>query len=222
MNNALLPTLAKASLPQKYQAARLALSECVSIDECKDWSDKAAALASYAKQAGDEAMLLMAVRIQGRALKRCGELLSEIEKGQGKHWESKRAGDHPSTSTRKKIAAAAGLSPHQAKQAIRLANIPNEAFEAQIESKHPPTITALAKQGTAKFNGVPHYVQRGMTIKAFQAGMYFGGSVKDFAAETEKYDIADVVAGRTSKERKELQQHIKIIIKYLNKLEAKL
>lgn len=38
-----------ASLPQTYENAKTALAECASIDECKDWSDKASALASYAR-----------------------------------------------------------------------------------------------------------------------------------------------------------------------------
>jgi hypothetical protein len=41
--------------------------------------DKAAALASYAKQAGDDEMMKTAVRIRDRAIRRAGELLKQIE-----------------------------------------------------------------------------------------------------------------------------------------------
>ncbi len=53
-----------AQLPQTYQSAKTALAECASIDECQTWADKAAALASYAKQANDDELMKMAVRIQ--------------------------------------------------------------------------------------------------------------------------------------------------------------
>ena len=42
-----------ASLPETYNRAIIALKECNSIDECKEWSDKMAALASYWKQVDD-------------------------------------------------------------------------------------------------------------------------------------------------------------------------
>ena len=70
-------------LPANYERAKNALSQCVSIDECKDWSDKAAALASYAKQAKDDSLHKMALRIQGRAVRRCGELLKQVEPARG-------------------------------------------------------------------------------------------------------------------------------------------
>ncbi len=58
-----------------------------------------------------------------RASQRAGELLKEIEKAQGKHWKSKRGDGSPSTS-RKQAAEDAGLSPDQAKDVVRVANMP--------------------------------------------------------------------------------------------------
>ena len=51
-----LPSIANAQLPEKYEAAKTALAECARIDECKDWADKAHAMASYAKQADDDSL----------------------------------------------------------------------------------------------------------------------------------------------------------------------
>ncbi len=70
-------------LPRTYKDAKTSLAQCQKIEECKDWADKAAALASYAMQAGDQSLAEMARRIQGRAYRRCGELLKEIEPGGG-------------------------------------------------------------------------------------------------------------------------------------------
>ena len=49
------------------------------IDECAEWKNKAEAIASYARQSRDEALLHLAQRIKGRAVIRYGELLNEIE-----------------------------------------------------------------------------------------------------------------------------------------------
>ena len=74
-----------ARLPVAYEEAKSQLAKCATVDECKDWADKAAALASYAKQSQDESLENMAKRIRARAIKRCGELLREIEPGTGAH-----------------------------------------------------------------------------------------------------------------------------------------
>ena len=48
-----LACVENALLPETYKHAVDALARCESLDECKSWSDKAAALSSYAKQADD-------------------------------------------------------------------------------------------------------------------------------------------------------------------------
>ena len=221
MNHALLPPKQGASLPAKYEAAKLALKECNQIDECKDWGDKAQALASYAKQADDKEMEKTAQRIRARAVRRCGELLKEIEKmGPKESGAMQGRGSSSPTSPRKQAASDAGLSPDQAKQSIRVANVPEELFETQIESDSPPTITNLAEQGTKK--AVPRYEQLGMTKKAWQAGMHFRGHLSDMARHADNFDPQEVVDGSTPKEREQMRQNIKIIDNYLDQLIAKI
>jgi len=65
----------RADLPERYEAATQALAECTRIDECKDWADKAQALASYARQAQDDTLEKHSIRIRARAIRRAGELL---------------------------------------------------------------------------------------------------------------------------------------------------
>jgi len=219
MNHALLPSKQGATLPAKYEAAKLALKECNQIDECKDWGDKAQALASYAKQADDKEMEKTAQRIRARAVRRCGELLKEIEKAQGGVRRNQGGGVSPLVS-RKQAAADAGLSPDQAKESIRVANVPEESFEAQLESDSPPTITNLAEQGTKK--AVPRYEQLGMTKKAWQAGMHFRGHLSDMARHADNFDPQEVVDGSTPKEREQMRQNIKTIDHYMDQLIAKI
>jgi hypothetical protein len=85
------------------------------------------------------------MRIQARAVRRCGELLKEFEPAKNQY--DAQADGGPS---RAQAAQEAGLSKRQEKTAVRVANVPEEEFEAQIESDSPPTVTALAEQGTQK------------------------------------------------------------------------
>ena len=59
----------------KYEAARLALSECKHVDEAKDWADKAAAMQAYGRMAKDKTMEVDAAEIRLRAERRLGELI---------------------------------------------------------------------------------------------------------------------------------------------------
>ena len=219
MNHALLPSRQGATLPAKYEAAKLALKECNKLDECRDWEDKAEALASYAKQQDDKEMEKTARRIRARAVRRCGELLKEIKKAQGAN-QNIKAGADPNVRTRKQAAADAGLSPRKAKDSIRVANVPEESFEEQLESDSPPTKTNLAKQGTKK--AVPRYEQLGMTKKAWQAGMHFRGHLSDMVRHASDFDPQEVVDGSTPKEREQIRKNIKIIDNYLDQLIAKI
>lgn len=142
-----LPVTTDARLPVKYETAAKALAECSRVDECKDWSDRAAALASYARQAKDNTLHNLALRIQARAQRRMGELLKQIPSAQGANLTAAgRAGAVPIS--RDSVARDAGLSERQRKTAIRMASIPPADFNAAVESPNPPTITQLAARGT--------------------------------------------------------------------------
>ena len=140
-------------LREEYEADRKALAECNRVDECGDWVDRAAALACYAKEAKDQTLEAMAQRIRARAIRRAGELLRHIDHG-GRPPSETPAGAHPSLS-RAKAAADAGFSPHQAKQALRVAAVPGADFERQVETPTPPTVTELARQGKRARPGRP-------------------------------------------------------------------
>lgn len=133
--------VANARLPEVYERAKVALAECERLDECSEWANQAEALASYARQADDPGLENAARRIRARAVRRCGELLKEID-GRGKN------GRAPNFAlTRQDVAAEAGLSDHQRITAIRVANVPENEFEAAVESARPPGTTLLAQMG---------------------------------------------------------------------------
>lgn len=143
-----LPENNAGKLPANYKAAVKAIAACSRIDECADWANKAEALASYARQARDDQLRKMADRIQGRAVRRCGELLKQIPPAYGAN-QNIQAGALPIV-TRESAAVGAGLSEHQRKTALRVATIPADEFAIAIEADSPPTVTQLAEMGTVR------------------------------------------------------------------------
>ena len=131
----------------KYETACRAIAECDRVDECKGWADKSAAIAAYARQAKDDTLRVMAVRIQARAERRMGELLKRIPPDESTRYG--KASPHPPVQTRSTVAASAGLSDYELKRALRVASVPEPVFTAQVESPQPPSVRRLADQGTA-------------------------------------------------------------------------
>lgn len=168
-----------ARLPQSYETAKNALSNCVSIDECQDWADKAAALASYAKQANDDELMKMATRIRDRAIRRAGELLKQIEPQSGKRTDIEPSGGAP---TRSQVAQDAGMSRDQMHTALRVANVPEADFERQVESATPPTVTKLAEQGKQSAPK-PVLDLHGRSPDDFNRAMHYVGGWEDAAKD---------------------------------------
>lgn len=147
LDHASLPSIVNAPLPATYEAAKRAVTQCAQLDECKMWANKAEALASYARQANDKELLHLCMRIQARAIDRCGEMLHEIEPSKGGRPSETTVGADTSL-TRKQAARDAGLSDRQRVTALRVNNVPRDQFEALVESDNPPTVTELAELGT--------------------------------------------------------------------------
>lgn len=180
-----------AKLPVSYEQASQAIAECVRIDECKSWSDKAEALRSYARQSRNKEMEKDCMRIRARAIRRCGELLKQIEPAGKNHLKQYRQDGTDPTVTRTQAAADAGLSERQRKQALRIASIPGTEFTEAIYSDDPPTITALEEAGTKKKSIFEtHDFLKGRTVDQFKMQTRIRGFFRD-AAEHEE-DVCKV------------------------------
>jgi hypothetical protein len=209
IDHAQLPSVANAQLPETYERAKTALAECSSIDECKDWSDKAAAMASYAKMSDDDSLRKYAERIQARAIRRCGELLRQIEPATGKnnqHEQVKGMGVHTFHS-RAEMAEQAGMSKHQQMQATRVAALPEQQFTKMIESDTPPTITKLAEMGTKK----QLIDLKGRDPSHFNKAMHFVGGIESYARDCKGYDVQGITEILTDTERSRLRAAINAI-----------
>jgi hypothetical protein len=142
----------QAKLPERYEEARRALADCQRLDEVKDWSDKFAALASYAKQAEDRSLLEHAQRIHLRAVNRMGELLKQVPPQQGRRTDIQL---RTAAGTRSQVADAAGISKRQKDTALRVASVPRDEFEAAVEGDRPPSVSEMALRGTLSRPSAP-------------------------------------------------------------------
>lgn len=203
------PSVADARLPATYEAAKTALATCEQIDECAEWANKMEALASYARQSENDELLKHCLRIKARAIRRAGELLNEIEPGQGAR-DGKREADTPLPFNRTEAASSAGLSPHQAKQAVRVANVPRQEFERQVESSEPPTVTKLAEQGKAT-RPAPIDILKGRDPEDFKTATAGLARTRDFAGFVLGADFPAIIRGSSAAELTELTMNVATI-----------
>lgn len=193
--NAVLPIEAEAArLPATYEHAKTALSECVQLDECQTWADKAAALASYAKQSKDEELMKMAIRIRDRAIRRAGELLQQIEPAPNQHVAG--VGAHTSRSD---AAKEAGMSKHQQVQAVRVASVPKADFERAVDAPKPATVTQLAAMGT-KPAPRPVVDLAGRDPGEFNRSLHFVAEFEDYAKTIIAFDLTTILPALTAEE----------------------
>lgn len=216
-----LPDIATAKLPSTYESAKNALASCASLDECQTWADKAAALASYAKQADDTELENLSKRIRARAVRRAGELLEQIEgRSEANLRQNRSVGSDTSEPTRRQIAEQAGMSVRQQLNAVRVARVPQEEFEREIEAPRPATVTSLAKRGTmtreqeverrVKKFGVDY--MQGRTGAEYRAVQDFISPLEDYAKWCREHaDIEAVLADLTDQERQLVRASIETI-----------
>jgi hypothetical protein len=204
-----LPDIGSATLPVSYERAKTALAQCNQIDECKDWSDKAAALASYAKQADDQTLHNFATRISARAIRRCGELLKTFQSTGGRPQKT-TVGTHGSS--QREAADKAGMSEHQELQAVRVANVPAHDFELAVESDDPPTITRLAELGTTARPSPPGFIHATHVI----------AELREFATFCHTHPAEVVADGICGHEVVKVLDHIETIGMWLSVFVAQL
>ena len=208
-----LPSIANARLPKTYETAKAALAECTQIDECKDWADKAEAMAAYARMSEDDALRKMANKVKAQAIRRCGELLKQYDgRGNNQH----KVGGRP---IQRAAASDAGMSEHQQKQAVRVASVPEEVFTAQVESDNPPTVTALAEQGKTPR---PLVDLQGRDPEEYSLATSAQGHLRDFAAFAARTDPAAVARGTKPHEATAIRQHIGTLDAWLDVLAIRL
>ncbi len=215
--------ISSAPLPVAYENAKMAIYQCNELDECKDWSDKAQALASYARQSADEELEKMSKRIRARAIRRCGELLKLLD-GRPMNAEKQREVDRPLFS-KKEMGESVGLSNHQIKQANRIANIPEREFDRQLESDTVPTLTALAKQGTKPLTEQQIKNREWLSKpkpEGFADAIHTIGMMKELKYYTDKFEPEYIIGGMDDEGKKKALEIIKSLESWFDKFVVRL
>ena len=213
--------ISSAPLPVAYENAKMAIYQCNELDECKDWSDKAQALASYARQSADEELMKMSIRIRARAIRRCGELLKLFD-GRG---NNQHTGGNPPKLTKSELGESVGLSSDQVKQANRIANIPEREFDRQLESENVPTLTALAKQGTKPLTEQQiknrEWLEKPKP-EGFADAIHTIGMMKELKYYTDKFEPEYILGGMDEDDKKKALQIIKSLESWFDRFVVRL
>ena len=118
-------------IPVEYETAVRALGECVTLDETKYWSDKADALAAWAKIYHSGEALRKAKQLKMHAFRRMGQLAGEL-----RPLINTNRGRAPGAV---KALRSAGLTQNQATAARRLAVLPDKNFNQLLKSPKAPS-----------------------------------------------------------------------------------
>ena len=112
-----------------YENAKHWIAQYESVDELKDYLDKASAVEQYGKRANDYDLEINAGKARIRAERRCGELLRDLKKDKGgdsRLYNGDRGVDAPKTINEM------GLTHVQSSKYQQLANVPEKEFEDAI------------------------------------------------------------------------------------------
>ena len=134
-----------------YDSACRALAEARAVDEVKDIRDKAVALAAYAKQANNRTLEADAVEIRIRATRRLGQLIEQQKQTVGLAKGSKgqlrgRNGSGGVVITPPEnlpTLVSQGIDKNLAREARRLATLPEEKFKEAITNARAATLRVL-------------------------------------------------------------------------------
>ena len=117
-----------------YETARAALAACHTIDEVRELRDRAEAMAAYARQAKDDALVRWATEIKVRAERRAGQMLCESPKNPGAKGTARRQHEvrsHRGTAPPPKLDEL-GITKNDSSRWQKLASIEEEVFEKAL------------------------------------------------------------------------------------------
>lgn len=127
-----------------YNNAKSAIAEYKTVDEVKSFRDKALAVEAYAKQAQDFELEYDAAIARVRAERKCGSLLSDLDKPQGKRSDLNLVERNDQVKTLSEM----GINKDQSSKWQQLAKMPEHEFETAINvgGAKPSTNSMLKKK----------------------------------------------------------------------------
>lgn len=217
-----------APLPYLYEQTKRALKECERVVKAKEYENRARALEQYARMREDEELINTARRIRLYAARRAGELLREFKRDPEKNLPGFRSKGAPTSgddrpTTQREAAERAGYSKHQEVQATRIADVPNDEFDAAVASEEPPSLSEMAKRGMdsterddsslrstdEEADHVREPTSREQAAQTFQEG------IERFAWWCRVHDPAEIRAELDGNEISEAEEQIEEVIVFL-------
>lgn len=134
----------------KYDEACRAVQACATVDEAKDWADKAKTMAYYQRIVGDKELELQAREIGLRAERQIGLLMAAQKasvgvntgsRGMGSNQHEVRVSEKPTPPT----LAQAGIDKNQADRSRKLAALSDAEFEEGLAQKREAESQAGAR-----------------------------------------------------------------------------
>lgn len=138
-----------------YDAMRRELALAHEIDEVKAIHDKAIAFEMYCRQAKDFQNEIRACEIRLRAERKCGERLREQERSKGGPVSQKIDAPPKGSSRYKETKDAAGITDKQAERWQKLADVPEDQFEATFAKPAETRREIPSTNGIIRANGKP-------------------------------------------------------------------
>lgn len=147
VNNA-LRKIGEPKMPVQYEEAVKALDACLAIDEAKYWSDKADALAAWAKIYRNDVAGRRAKQLKLHAYRRMGALAEELRP---RKFLGRNKGQQPGPVS---LLTENGLRHSDATSATRLARISKTTFDKIVARDKPPapTVAARTRNGSDTWN----------------------------------------------------------------------
>lgn len=219
----------------RYDSAKRALAECRSVDEVKDWADKAAAMQAYARMAKDKTLEVDAGEIRIRAERRLGEMLAaQKEAGglnQGARLAGAKSGANDGSSAvvgndRRPTLADVGISKDLSSRAQKLAALPEKEFEKEVgewrdrvEAEGARVSARLEAAGERVLNKAAEKktVEPGEDVEVLKARIAdLEEENANLAAALEDADrqlktAEEVLQGDAAKTIAKLQEHIRVV-----------
>lgn len=164
-------------VPLEYEEAVKSLAACVGLDDAKTWSDKADALAAWAKIYHDDKITRQAKELKLHAYRRMGELAREIQPRKSTF----RKGTTPGPQA---LLEESGLTKSQAGAAIGLAKLTDGRFNELLASPKVPAPTIAVR--SLSENRIWLEISSAMSIMRLRIGKNEPGKVAQMVKDREK------------------------------------
>lgn len=200
-----------AAVAPNYEAMRVAIERCTSVDEIRTIADKAVAVQAYYRQSLDVENEMNASRIRLRAERRLGDLLIAMkERGE------RAAVGRPGKSGRgAPILSDLGIPPDRAKRAVQLARVPSAEFEAALAEDRvaqPRRVIELVRSESRQMREARERAGRSLDL---------WGRLRALGASLESGDApdpADWAASLQPFQRTDLKRYVPLISTFLDRL----